>query len=123
LNPFPKVNRIHHSEPPRFYTPPPITLLLLQKKGALLAGVSHALLGLVLLLHTTLGKEGLLVGSLLILLDEGAAATAAGDEDIADAVAFEVVLGANVGALHGEGNEGETDARGADEEKALKFPG
>lgn len=78
--------------------------------------VRHAGLGLVLVLRR--GVE-LPVRDLLVLLDEGAAAAAARDGEIGQAVALEVELVADVGALHRRGDAGDTDAAGSAEEEAL----
>lgn len=48
---------------------------------------------------------------LLVLLDEGAAATAAGGEQIGDEVALQVVLAADVGALEDHGDPVQSKAR------------
>jgi len=75
-----------------------------------LLGISHSAGGLVLSLLNVRREELLMVLGLLVLLNEGAAATAAGEEDIGDAVSLEVVLFADVLALHGQRNKPETEA-------------
>jgi hypothetical protein len=59
------------------------------------------------------------VRSLLLLLDEGAAAAAARKSDVGQATALEVVLAADLGTLHGEGDAGKANAGGSAEEQAL----
>jgi hypothetical protein len=82
-----------------------------------LLGICHAARRLVLLFN---GGAALLVGRhLLVLLDEIADAAAAGRGDVGEAAALEVVLGADLGALHRHRDPVETDAPGTAEEKAL----
>lgn len=59
------------------------------------------------------------MGGLLVLLHEVAAAAAARRRDVDDAVALQVVLLADVVALEGREQEGQAEACGAAEEKAL----
>lgn len=95
----------HQGIAPRFF---PVHLLL---------AVLHAARRVVLLLD---GSAALLVrGNLLVLLDEIADAAAAGSCDVDEAAALQVVLGANLGALHGHGNPVQTEAAAAAEEEAL----
>ena len=56
---------------------------------------------------------------LLLLLDEGAAAAADGAGEVLEAAALEVVLGAHLGALHGERDAAHADAAGRAEQEAL----
>jgi hypothetical protein len=94
-------------------------LLVKKKKKTrdLLAGVDHAVVLLVLLLDTTV--EGLSGLDFLVLLDDGAAAAAAGQEDISEAATLKVVLLADLGTLHGEWDDGETDTARAASKQAL----
>jgi hypothetical protein len=78
---------------------------------------SHALVGLI-----ALGRSrclSLTVLSLLVLLNEIAATTAACSGEVDEAAALEVVLLTEVGALEGERNPVKTDAGGTPEEEAL----
>lgn len=59
------------------------------------------------------------MGHFLLLLDEVTQPAAAGEGDIGQTVALEVVLGADVGALHGHGDPVEAEAAGTAEEEAL----
>jgi len=68
--------------------------------------------------------ELLLTGlSLLLLLGKIAEGAAAGEEDISDAVSLEVVLAADIGALHGLRNPVETNASRGKEEEARGVDG
>jgi len=67
-----------------------------------------------------LGKKGLAVGRLLLVLNERAAAAAARKEDVVEAAALEVVLLTDIGALHSHGDNSETDAHGTAEHQALQ---
>lgn len=58
--------------------------------------------------------------SFLVLLDQAAAVAAARGEEILEARALQVVLFANVHALHGHGDPVQTEAAGAAEEEALR---
>lgn len=57
---------------------------------------------------------------LLVLLDQAAAVAAARGEDILQARALQVVLFADVHALHGHGDPVEAEAASATEEQALR---
>ena len=76
-------------------------------------------------LHITLVIRKLLLPHLrlLLLLNDGAAATAARQQQIRQAGALQVVLVADVRALHPRGDEGQADATGAGEEKAAGVDG
>ncbi len=83
--------------------------------------VDHASgVGLVLILDTGRRAVERLPGlGLLVLLDQGAEPTAAGESDISDAVALEVVLGADIGTLHRHGKPVQSEAATRAEEKTL----
>ncbi len=68
----------------------------------------------------TLSQERLVMGGLLLLLDQIADTAAAGGGDVGDAVALEVVLLADIGALHGHGDPVKTEASRGTEEEALR---
>ena len=89
--------------------------------GGRLGWVDHAAGGLVGLLDTGggPGAGGLAGLDLLVRLDEGAEDAAAGESDIGDAVALEVVLGTSVGALNRHGHPVEAAPTGGAEEEAL----
>jgi len=90
----------------------------------LLTGVDHALLALVLLPdHTAAGKLSLAVFGLLILLDDGAKTAAAREANVGDTAALKVVLAADFGTLHDQGDDGEANAGGTDKEKARGVDG
>lgn len=87
----------------------------------LFAGVLHLGVGLVLLLDTgVVGQEALAVLSLLVGLDERAAPAAARERNVDEAAALEVVLFADVLALHGHGDPVQAEAARAAEEQALR---
>jgi len=89
-----------------------------------LAGVDHALLALELLRDdAAAAKQSLAVLGLLVLLDDGAEAAAAGEGNVGEAAALKVVLVADLGALHDEGDDGKANAGGTDEEKARGVDG
>lgn len=91
----------------------------------LLTGVSHAprRLSLVALLDALAGlrQQRLAVLGLLVRLRQLAAATAAGRRHVDEAAALEVVLGAQVRALHGHGDPVAADAARGAEEEALSY--
>lgn len=58
-----------------------------------------------------LGQFLLTEFGLLVLLDEGAAATAAGCEEVGDETALEVVLSADIGTLEEHGDPMQCEAR------------
>lgn len=94
------------------------------RSPSLLLGVGHApSRSLVLLLNT--GGRGAAVlhaiGDFLLLLNEIAQSAAARQGDVRQARALEVVLLADVGALHRHGDEVQTEAAGTAEEKALEL--
>jgi hypothetical protein len=70
---------------------------------------------------TSLEKLLLTESSFLVLLAEGARTAAAGDCEILQAGAFEVVLLADFRALHPEGDDAEAEATGGADEEALCF--
>jgi len=81
-----------------------------------LSWIDHAAGGLIRLLNSA-GGQGLVGLGLLIRLDKRAENAAARESDVSDTVAFEVVLGAGVGALHRHRHPMETaETRGAEEE-------
>jgi len=84
--------------------------------------VHHALRGLILLLITA-GDQRLAVGCFLLLLDERAASAAQREGNVAEAAALQVVLVADLGALHRQGDAGETDDGRTAEEKAGSVDG
>jgi hypothetical protein len=66
---------------------------------------------------TVLGDLLLAVLCLLVILAEGAGATAAGEGEVRDKVALEAVFVAELNTLHHERDNGETDiAEGGDED-------
>lgn len=84
-----------------------------------LGGILHLVVGLVLLLYTGAQELLLAVLGLLVLLDQAAAVAAARGEDVLEARALQVVLVADVHALHGHGDPVKTKAASAAEEEAL----
>ena len=64
-----------------------------------------------------------LVPRLLLLLDQVTQTEAARGRDIRHAVALEVVPGADVGALHGQGHPVEAEAAGGPDTEALRRRG
>ena len=86
-----------------------------------LGRVDHAAGGLVGLLDTGGGPSGggLAGLDLLVRLDKGAEDAAAGESNISDAVALEVVLGTSIGALNRHGHPVETAPARSTEEEAL----
>jgi len=76
-------------------------------------------------LGVLLGTLELLLAELrfLLLLGQIAESAAAGEEDVSDTIALEVVFSANVGALHGLGDPVETDAGRGEEEEARGVDG
>jgi len=85
--------------------------------------VRHALSRLVLLLDTAAGGRRLPVGSLVFLLNDGAAAAAAREGNVGKAATLEIVLLADLGTLQGQRDDGKTDAAGAAEEEARSVDG
>lgn len=85
----------------------------------LLDGIRHPPRRLILLLDSP--ALPLPIRHLLVLLDDIAARAAARLEDIRAAVALEVVLVADIGALHGGGDGRQAQHAGAAEEKALSM--
>jgi hypothetical protein len=81
--------------------------------------VVHGLLVLVLCSTGALSNLLLTVSSFFVELDKGAETAAAGECEIGQARTLEVILLADVGTLHPERDEGETDAGRGDDEKAL----
>jgi hypothetical protein len=81
--------------------------------------IGHGVARLIVLLGT--GELKLAVLGFLVLLGEIAEGAAAGAEDIGDAVSLEVILAADLGALHCLGNPVETDAGRGEEEESLKM--
>jgi len=63
------------------------------------------------------------MGDFLLLLNQAAQPAAAGQGDIGQTAALEVVLCADVGALQGHGDPVEADAGRAAEEEALFWEG
>lgn len=84
----------------------------------LLRGVGHAAIRLVLLLDAGSPIERLAGSGLLVLLDQIAAAAAACGGEIDEAGTLEVVPLADLGALHGDGDAGQTDAADCPEHEA-----
>lgn len=77
-------------------------------------------LGLILLLDARGLQKLLTVSSLLVLLDETAATAAERRRQVTETAALEVVLFAEVGSLHGNGDPVQTAAHGTTEEEALE---
>lgn len=71
----------------------------------LLSTISHRLINFILDIPLATQQLLLTIISLLILLDERAASTAAVDGSIRDTAALEIVLPAHVSTLHGEHRE------------------
>jgi len=76
----------------------------------LLTRVDHPLLGLVLLIVDTSAKLCLAELGFLLLLDDGAETAAARQGNIGKAAALEVVLAADFGTLHNQGNDRKANA-------------
>jgi hypothetical protein len=72
-----------------------------------------------LLSTTILGNFLLTVFSLLVVLAESAGTTAAGEGKVGDKAALEVVLVAEIDALHHERDDGETNVTQSGDEDAL----
>jgi hypothetical protein len=85
---------------------------LLDRERTLILGSIRHRLALVLGSDGAIRRSQLLLAqlSLLVLLDEIAEGAAARDGDVGDAAALEVVLAADLGALHRLGDPVETDA-------------
>jgi hypothetical protein len=83
--------------------------------------VVHSFLVRVLSIGDGAALEKLLLteSSFLVLLAEGAETAAAGDGEIRQAGALEVVLLADFGALHPEGDDAAAEATGGGNEEAL----
>lgn len=82
----------------------------------LLPRISHSPRGLIFLLDS-LRSPGRLLLHLLLLLHQGAAGTAAREDEVGDAIAAEVELFTDLGALHSGRDPVESEAgRGAEEE-------
>jgi len=113
----------HPTRSPSAFCYRPIAILHLLR-GWGLGLVRHASLGLVLgLASRAAGKQRLAVGDLLVLLDEIAEAAAARHGDVGEAASLEVVLLANVGPLHRDGDEGKANGGRGAQEKALSGAG
>jgi hypothetical protein len=84
------------------------------------SGVYHALVVRLILLRVAIPQESLALLSLLLKLNEVAASTAERLGNILNAVTLEIVLVADIGALHASEDPVKTTACRAAEEKALE---